>query len=80
MCVSFINKEINYILNKKTMNCIQNGDQHHKAWHSLFILFIGGILFITLHSFMSDDGVRLHVEASVVSVSSSLVFLGNSVQ
>ncbi len=29
---------------------------------------------------MSNDGVRLHVEASVVSVSSSLVFFGNSVQ
>ncbi len=29
---------------------------------------------------MSDDHVRLHVEASVVSVSSSLVFLGNSVK
>ncbi len=29
---------------------------------------------------MSDDRVRLCVEASVVSVSSSLVFLGNSVQ
>ncbi len=29
---------------------------------------------------MSDDGVRLHVEASVVSVSSSLVLFGNSVQ
>ncbi len=29
---------------------------------------------------MADDHVRLHVEASVVSVSSSLVFLGNSVQ
>ncbi len=36
-----------------------------------------------LHSsdFMSDDHVRLHVEASVVSVSSSLVFFfGNSVK
>ncbi len=29
---------------------------------------------------MSDDGVRLHVEASVVSFSSSLVFFGNYVQ
>ncbi len=29
---------------------------------------------------MSDDCVRLHVEVSVVSVSSSLVFFGNSVQ
>ncbi len=29
---------------------------------------------------MSDDGVRLHVKASDVSVSSSLVFFGNSVQ
>ncbi len=45
-----------------------------------YSLFIGGILFITLHSFMSDDGVRLHVEESVVSVSSSLVFFVNYVQ
>ncbi len=29
---------------------------------------------------MSDDPVKLHVEGSVVSVSSSLVFFGNSVQ
>ncbi len=29
---------------------------------------------------MSDDRVRLHVEVSVVSFSSSLVFFGNSVQ
>ncbi len=29
---------------------------------------------------MTDDGVRLHVEASVVSVSSSIVFFGNSVK
>ncbi len=29
---------------------------------------------------MSDDRVRLHVEASVVSVSASLVFCVNSVQ
>ncbi len=29
---------------------------------------------------MSDDRVRLHVEASVVSVSSSLEVFGNSVQ
>ncbi len=40
-----------------------------------YYLFIGDILFITLNSFMSDDGVRLHVKASDVSVSSSLVFL-----
>ncbi len=40
---------------------------------SRYNLVIGDILFITLHSLMSDDGVRLHVEASVVSVSSSLV-------
>ncbi len=45
-----------------------------------YYLFIGDILFITLHSFMSDDGVRLHMKASDVSVSSSLVFFGNSVQ
>ncbi len=24
MCVSFINKDINNILNKKTMNCVHN--------------------------------------------------------
>ncbi len=29
---------------------------------------------------MSDDNVRLHVEVSVVSFSSLLVFFGNSVQ
>ncbi len=42
---------------------------------SRYNLIIGDILFITLHSLMSDDGVRLHVEASVVSVSSSLVLI-----
>ncbi len=42
---------------------------------SRYNLVIGDILFITLHSLMSDDGVRLHVEASVVSVSSSLVLI-----
>ncbi len=42
---------------------------------SRYNLVIGDISFITLHSLMSDDGVRLHVEASVVSVSSSLVLI-----
>ncbi len=50
---------------------------------SHYYLFIGDILFITLHSY---DAVLclmmclITCEASVVSVSSSLVFCGNSVQ
>ncbi len=46
---------------------------------SHYYLFIGDILFHNVTqfwcSFMSDDRVRLHVEASVISVSSSLVFI-----
>ncbi len=40
---------------------------------SHYYLFIGDIVFLTLHSNdadLSDDGVRLHEEASVVLVSS----------
>ncbi len=57
---------------------IDGVDQHPKL-DSHYYLFICDILFITLQlwcCFMSDDRVRLHVEASVVTVSSSLVFLG----
>ncbi len=87
MWVSFKNKEINNILNKKLKKdyeWIQNDnqnvdgvDQHPKAWQSLLPLHWLTFYSITLQfwcCFMSDDCVRLHVEASVVLVSSSLVF------
>ncbi len=70
---------------KADMNMIQNDnknvdgvDQHHKAWQSLLPLhWWYYCIFITLHSF---DAVLclmmclITCEASVVSVSSSLVF------
>ncbi len=60
---------------------VEGVDQHPKAWHNY--LFFDDILFQIVTQFwccyMSDDRVRLHVEASVVSVSSSLVYFGNSV-
>ncbi len=71
------------------MNMIQNDNQNvdgvdqHPKLDTHYYLFIGDILFITLHSF---DAVLclmmclITCEASVVSVSSSLVFCGNSVQ
>ncbi len=73
------------------MNWIQNDNQNvdesinTPKLDSHYYLFIGDILFHSVTQFwccfMSDDRVRLHVEASVVSVSSSLVFFGgNSVQ
>ncbi len=72
------------------MNWIQNDhqnvdgvDQHQ----SLTVIITSSLVDILFHNvtqfwccFMSDDRVRLHVKASVVSVSSSLVFFGNSVQ
>ncbi len=71
------------------MNMIQNDNQNvdgvdqHPKLDSHYYLFIGDIIFITSHSY---DAVLclmmclITCEASVVSVSSSLVFCGNSVQ
>ncbi len=79
MWVSFINKEINNILNNKLiwLNDVDGVDQQPEAWHSLLPLhwsyFIHNVTQLWC-CFMSDDGVRLHVEASVDSVSFSLVF------
>ncbi len=71
------------------MNMIQNDNQNvdesinTTKLDSHYYLFIADILFITSHSY---DAVLclmmclITCEASVVSVSSSLVFCGNSVQ
>ncbi len=59
------------------MNWIQNDnqningvDQHPKAWQALFPFNLLTFYSIKLYIF---DSVRLHVEAYLVSVSSSLV-------
>ncbi len=67
------------------MNMIQNDNQNvdgvdqHPKLDSHYYLFIGDIIFITLHNFNAVLWLMI-VEVSVVSVSSSLVFCGNSVQ
>ncbi len=62
------------------MNWIQNDNQNVDL-KSLTVIITSSLINILFHNvtqfwccFMSDDRVRLHVEASVVSVSSSLVF------
>ncbi len=64
------------------MNWIQNDNQNVdgvnqllKAWQSLLPFLWSTFYNVTPFwcCFMSDDHVRLHVEASIVSASSSLV-------
>ncbi len=64
------------------MNWIQNDIQNPEL-DSHYYLFIGDILFITLHRFdavLCQMMCLITCEASVVSVSSSLVFFVNCVQ